>query len=99
MKTEQLRFLDAYERVRSKRIRALPNIGFASQLQRLEHEWLPETTAASPSSLATYLKRYCAAPGEIPELQSALEQHTFDAPAALRSMYGGEIPRVVLGAR
>ena len=36
MKTEGMSFFDALCRVRSKRIQVLPNIGFASQLQRLE---------------------------------------------------------------
>ncbi len=38
MKTEGISFFDALCQVRSKRIQVLPNIGFASQLQRLEHE-------------------------------------------------------------
>jgi protein-tyrosine phosphatase len=41
MKTEGMSFFDAFCRVRSKRFQVLPNIGFASQLQRLEHELQP----------------------------------------------------------
>lgn len=99
MRDQGLSFLDGYALVRSKRIQALPNIAFASQLQHLEHELRPELAAASPSSLATYLTRYCSAPGEVAELQQALERHGYDATAALRSIYGGEIPRVVQGVR
>lgn len=99
MRDDGLSFLDSFELVRSKRIQALPNIAFASQLQRLEHELRPDLLAASPSSLATYLNRYCSAPGDVADLQQALERHGYDAGAALRSIYGGEIPRVVQGVR
>jgi protein-tyrosine phosphatase len=99
MKTEALSFFDALCRVRSKRFQVLPNIGFASQLQRLEHELQPHTVASAPSSLAQYLHRVCNAPVEIEVLQSALERHQYDAPAALRTIFGGEIPRVVQGVR
>ncbi|MGB5366714.1 MAG: dual specificity protein phosphatase [Polyangiales bacterium] len=43
MKTEGMSFFDAFCRVRSKRFQVLPNIGFASQLQRLEHELQPRS--------------------------------------------------------
>jgi len=39
------------------------------------------------------------APVEIEVLQSALERHRYDAAAALRMIFGGEIPRVVQGVR
>ena len=99
MKTEELSFFDALTRVRSKRIQVLPNIGFASQLQRLEHELRPDSVNEAPSSLARYLHGICNAPVEIEALQSALERHDYDAPTALRMIVGGEIPRVVQGVR
>lgn len=99
MKTEELSFLEAVRRVRSKRFQVLPNIGFASQLQRLEHELQPSLATNVPSSLARYLHEICNAPVEIEILQSALERHDYDAPEALRTIFGGEIPRVVQGVR
>jgi protein-tyrosine phosphatase len=99
MKTEGMSFFDALCRVRSKRFQVLPNIGFASQLQRLEHELQPGSVNHGPSSLAQYLHRICNAPVEIEVLQSALERHGYDAPAALRMIFDGEIPRVVQGVR
>jgi atypical dual specificity phosphatase len=99
MKTEGLSFFDALCRVRSKRFQVLPNIGFASQLQRFEHELEPRSVASVPSSLARYLHGICNAPIEIEVLESALERHRYDAPAALRMIFGGEIPRVIQGVR
>ncbi|MGB5811406.1 MAG: dual specificity protein phosphatase [Polyangiales bacterium] len=99
MKTEAMSFFEALCRVRSKRIQVLPNIGFASQLQRLEHELKPHSARSVPSSLAQYLHQVCNAPVEIEILQSALERHHYDAPAALTMIFGGEIPRVVQGVR
>ncbi len=99
MKTEDMGFFDALCRVRSKRIQVLPNIGFASQLQRLEHELQPRSATNAPSSLAQYLHGICNVPVEIDVLQSALERHQYDAPAALAAIFGGEIPRVVQGVR
>lgn len=99
MKTEGLTFFDAVSQVRSKRFQVLPNIGFASQLQRLEHELQPHTVSNDLSSLAQYLHQICNAPVEIEVLQSALERHDFDAPTALETIFGGEIPRVVQGVR
>ena len=99
MKAEGMRFFDAFCRVRAKRFQVLPNIGFASQLQRLEHELQPRSVTSVPSSLAQYLHRICNAPVEIEVLQSALERHRYDAAAALRMIFGGEIPRVVQGVR
>lgn len=99
MKTEGLSFFDALCRVRAKRFQVLPNIGFASQLQRLEHELQPRSAIEAPSSLAKYLHRICNAPVEIEVLQSALERQSYDAPAALEMIFGGEIPRVVQGVR
>ena len=99
MKTEGLSFFDAVCRVRAKRFQVLPNIGFASQLQRLEHELQPSAAMEAPSSLAKYLHQICNAPVEIEVLQSALERQSYDAPAALEMIFGGEIPRVVQGVR
>jgi protein-tyrosine phosphatase len=99
MKTEGLSFFDALCRVRSKRIQVLPNIGFASQLQRLEHALQPRSVTRVPSSLAQYLHQICNAPVEIEVLQSALERHGYDAPTALRMIFDGDIPRVVQGVR
>ena len=99
MKIEGLNFLDAYRRVRSKRFKILPNIGFASQLQRLEHELQPHSVSNTPSSLAQYLHQVCNAPVEIDALQSALERNSYDAVASLQMIFGGEIPRVVQGVR
>jgi hypothetical protein len=99
MKTEGMSFFDAFCRVRSKRFQVLPNIGFASQLQRLEHELQPRSVTRVPSSLAQYLHQICNAPVEIEVLQSALERHRYDAPAALRMIFGGDIPRVIQGVR
>lgn len=99
MRDDASGFLDSFERVRSTRIQVLPNIAFASQLQLLEHELLPELQAAETSSLAVYLTRYCNVPCTVDVVQHALEGHRFDAPTALRSIYGGEIPRVVQGVR
>ncbi len=99
MKTEAMSFFDALCRVRSKRIQVLPNIGFASQLQRLEHELQPRSVTSVPSSLAQYLHQICNAPVEIEVLQSVLERHRYDAPAALRMIFGGDIPRVIQGVR
>jgi hypothetical protein len=99
MKTEALSFFDALCRVRSKRIQVLPNIGFASQLQRLEHELQPHSLNNDPSSLAQYLHRICNAPVEIGLLQSALERHRYDALTSLRMIFGDDIPRVIQGVR
>ncbi len=99
MKTEGMCFFDALSRVRSKRIQVLPNIGFASQLQRLEHDLRLRSVTSVPSSLAQYLHQMCNAPVEIEVLQAALERHRYDAPAALRTIFGGDIPRVIQGVR
>ena len=99
MKTEAMGFFDALCRVRSKRIQVLPNIGFASQLQRLEDELQPDSTNNVPSSLAQYLHQICNAPVEIEDLQSALERHRYDALESLRMIFGEDIPRVIQGVR
>lgn len=100
MKAEQRTFFDAFGRLRSKRREVLPNIGFASQLQRLEHALHPDLRERrEPSSLARYLREVCQAPVEVELLQEVLARHDYDAPRALRAIFGGEIPRVVQGVR
>ncbi len=99
MKTEALSFFDALLRVRSKRFQVLPNIGFASQLQRLEHELQPHGVNDAPSSLARYLHEVCNAPVELELLEAALERNRYDAFASLRAIFGDEIPRVIQGVR
>ena len=99
MKNEAISFMDAVSRVREKRGQVLPNIGFASQLQQFEHELQPDGFKAAPSSLAIYLHRLCNAPVEIELLQSALERQDYDALAALRMIFGDDIPRVIQGVR
>ena len=98
MKSERLTFLEAFTRLKDKRQRVLPNIGFASQLQRFEHALFPERTDEL-SSLARYLREVCAVPTEVEVVQEFLEQNDYDAPRALRAIFGGEIPRVVQGVR
>ncbi len=99
MATEGRSFIDAYREVRAARIRALPNVGFASQLQRLEHILEPSRRDLEVSSLAQYLHEFCAVPGEIGPLEAALQASGFDGPTALRELFGGDIPRVVQGIR
>jgi len=99
MRTQQLSFFEAVTTVRKRRPRVLPNIGFASQLQRLEHELTQGARTAGVSSLARYLKEICAVPVELEVIQDMLEHHDYDAPTALRAIFGNEIPRVVQGAR
>ncbi|MBK7975124.1 MAG: dual specificity protein phosphatase family protein [Deltaproteobacteria bacterium] len=100
MQSENKTFLEAFDQVRSARPEVLPNIGFASQLQRLEHSLRPELRATrEPSSLARYLTQVCNVPTELELLHEALERHDYDAPRAIRSIFGDEIPRVVQGVR
>lgn len=97
MRSERLAFFDAYLRLRSRRAEVLPNIGFASQLQRFEHELLG--AREGESSLTRYLHEVCNVPVEVEVLREALDQHEHDAPRALRQIFGGDIPRVVQGVR
>lgn len=93
-------FYDAYLELRSKRGKVLPNIGFASQLQQLEHRTGQHAASpGEPSSLARYLKQVCHAPVELDVLQSALEQHNYNALSAIQAIFGEEIPRVIQGVR
>ncbi len=100
MKTNGQTFIEAFAALRAKRPRVLPNIGFASQLQRLEHTLHPERRAPGElSSLAHYLRDVCRVPVEVAVVQEFLEEHDYDAQAALLAIFGGEIPRVVQGVR
>lgn len=99
MKLEKIRFFDAYKSVKSKRGQVLPNIGFASQLQRLENDLIVEEQVDSPSSLALYLHQVCNCPADVTVIQSMLEQNSFDAVAATKAIFDGEIPRVMQGAK
>lgn len=99
MKLETKRFFNAYQSVKSRRGQVLPNVGFASQLQRLENDLLPKSRTSSPSSLALYLHHVCNLPADIDLIQSVLEQNGFDAVAAARAIFGGDIPRVMQGVR
>lgn len=99
MRTQSLSFYEAVCRVRAKRVQVLPNIGFASQLQGLEHNLRASSFHRDTSSLAQYLHKICNAPVELEVLQSALERYNYDALESLRMIFGGEIPRVVQGVR
>jgi len=99
MQLENKRFFPVYESVKSKRGQILPNIGFASQLQRLENELPVGDGKCAPSSLATYLHEICNFPADIEMIQSALEQNDFDAVAATKAIFGDEIPRVIQGVK
>lgn len=98
MRAERLSFWTAVGRVRARRPRVLPNVGFASQLQALERR-LGIAAPPGPSSLARYLRTRCCVPAEIEVIDELLVQHEGHAPRALRALFGGEIPRVVQGAR
>ena len=98
MRRQRLPFLEAFEHVKVRRARALPNIGFASQLQQLEFELLPERGGQS-GSLARYLHTYCTVPGDYDDLPPALAQHNYDALKALQSIFGPELPRVIQGTK
>ena len=91
MRDDGRTFLDAFELTRSRRVQVLPNLAFASQLQQLEHRLQPGQRSETPSSLAIYLRRHCSAPADVDELQAALEEHDFDAPACL--LYTSPSPR------
>ena len=72
----------------------------AAQLQRLELDIHPTRgDALAVSSLARYLKEVCMAPVELQTLDNVLRQHDYDAPKAIRAIFGDEIPRVIQGVR
>lgn len=97
MQRDRVGFAEAFERVRAGRGGVRPNIGFASQLYRLERE-LALAPPQNPSSLARYLREVCLVPVDVDVLHDQLERHDHDAPAAIRAIFGDEIPRVVQGA-
>lgn len=99
MRAEATRFYEAYCQVRERRPQVLPNIGFATQLQRFEDSLLPPRRPDELASLTRYLHDVCNVPVEPSVLQAALEDHDFDAVAAIRAIFGGDIPRVVQGVR
>ncbi len=98
MQTRGARFLEAFEAVRARRTKILPNIGFASQLQRLEHSLLGRRVGG-PSSLTQYLRAYCNVPVESDVLEDMLVRHDFDAFRAIQALFGDDIPRVIQGVR
>lgn len=98
MHRDGVTFFDAFATLRAGRPGVLPNIGFASQLQRLEHRG-EGRAGQSPCSLSRYLREVCHAPVDADLLESALARHDHSAPDALRALFGGEIPRVVQGVR
>ncbi len=99
MRSTGSRFYEAFCSVRACRPQILPNIGFASQLQRFELAHHPRRGASELASLTRYLHEVCNVPGEARVVQAALEAHDFDAYAAIRSIFDGEVPRVVQGVR
>lgn len=98
MKTRRLRFYEAYREVRRRRPQVLPNVGFATQLQRYERTLFEPRKEGYPS-LTRYLKEVCNVPVEIEVLQSMLDAHDEDALAAIRGIFGEEVPRVIQGVR
>ncbi|MEM7606613.1 MAG: dual specificity protein phosphatase [Myxococcota bacterium] len=99
MQTHGESFWVAFEHVRARRPEALPNIGFASQLQRFEFELDPRRRSMRPSSLANYLRTIACVPMPMEEIERMLRDHNFDAAAALLATFDDEIPRVVRGVR
>jgi len=99
MKTQHLRFYEAFCEVRSRRPQVLPNIGFASQLQRFERLMHPPRSADELASLTRYLHEVCKVPISPFVLQNALEENDFGASVAVRAIFGGDIPRVLHGVR
>lgn len=100
MKAENRNFIDAYQQTRAGRPEVLPNIGFASHLQRLERDLCPELISVDgASSLAKYLCQYCNVPTDIEMLESTLERYGHDSVLTIRAIFGGEIPRMIQGVR
>ncbi|MEM6926702.1 MAG: dual specificity protein phosphatase [Myxococcota bacterium] len=99
MRSTGQRFDEAFRTVQARRPHILPNIGFASQLQHLEHALQEPRPPGERSSLAWYLHAVCKTPVEPTLLQDALVAQDFDAHMAIRSLFGGEVPRVVQGVR
>lgn len=99
MRSQGLRFFEAYLHVRERRPQVLPNIAFASQLQAFERSLHAPRGDGELASLTRYLCEVCQVPLEATALQAALEHHDFDALAAIQAVFGGDIPRVVQGVR
>ena len=99
MRAERERFLEAFEAVRRRRPKILPNIGFAAQLQRLERELLGEARPGERSSLGRYLRTFCNVPVEEELLEDMLTRHDHDAFGAIQALFGEDIPRVIQGMR
>ena len=100
MKQQRKRFFETYCDVRARRPEILPNIGFASQLQRFEFEVHPGSDDGQRvSSLARYLKEVCMVPVDLDTLQTVLHQNDYDALASVQAIFGDEIPRVIQGVR
>lgn len=97
MRAKRQPFFAAYRELKAMRPGVLPNIGFASQLQRYEDELL-DRAPGEPSSLARYLREACQVPAEVELLDELLARHDQDAQRALRAIFG-DIPRVVQGVR
>lgn len=100
MQSHRKRFIEAYIQARAGRPEVLPNIGFATQLQQLEHDLFPDQQSArQQSSLTEYLCQFCNVPTDRGMLQQALERNDYDSARAIRAIFGDEIPRVVQGVR
>lgn len=99
MRTERMRFYEAYRDVQARRAQVLPNVGFAAQLQRFEHTLFTGPRRDGYASLTRYLCEVCNVPVEMEVLQNMLERHEYDAVPAIRAIFGGEVPRVVQGIR
>lgn len=100
MNRDRKSFFDTFKELHSKRAKVLPNIGFASQLQKFEHSYCKEKPALDRlSSLAQYLHEICNVPVEIEVLQSVLEANDYNALSAIHAVFGEDIPRVIQGVR
>ena len=94
MKRQNLRFYEAFQRVRTRRPQILPNVGFATHLQRFEDTLFD---ARETPSLVRYLKEVSNVPVEIEVLQDMLELNDHDAVRAIHAIFGEEVPRVIQG--
>ena len=100
MHREHKSFYDAFSDVYSARAKILPNIGFASQLQQLEHKLgTIKSFDGNHSSLSKYLCEICNAPLDIDSLQSVLEKHDYNAWSSFQAIFGDDIPRVIQGLK
>lgn len=99
MRSRTMRFYEAYGAVRERRPQVRPNLGFATALQRFEHTLVGPRPSGELASLARYLHEVCRVPAEPALLHGLLEDHDYDAVAAIQAAFGGEVPRVVQGVR